>query len=266
MKKKCAVFTIVKNEDYFLPIWIKHYQRFFDNSDIYVLDHQSDDDSTNNLDVNVVEVINELTFDHQWLVDTVENFQSKLLEEYECVLFAEADEIIYCLEKPLDEMIDDFLNNTENDCVRAHGYEIKQNNELNISHNDLIIPNRNYWYESGNYSKTLLSKVRLNWIWGFHYPIKDKSKLWSDGNAINIEFINKKTNKDYNLFLLHLHRLDFKLMRERHKKRSKWNHRNDGGGGHNLTDDINTLETYFNDITAELKEIPEEHKIALNGL
>ena len=45
-KKKCAVFTIVKNENYFLPIWLKHYKRYFDNSDIYVLDHQSNDGST----------------------------------------------------------------------------------------------------------------------------------------------------------------------------------------------------------------------------
>lgn len=42
MKKKCAVYTIVKNEDYFLPKWIKHFNKYFDKSDIYILDHQSD--------------------------------------------------------------------------------------------------------------------------------------------------------------------------------------------------------------------------------
>jgi hypothetical protein len=80
MKKKCAVYTIVKNENYFLPKWIKHFTKYFDNSDIYILDHQSSDGSTSNLDVNVIEVINELAFDHQWLLDTVENYQSVLLE------------------------------------------------------------------------------------------------------------------------------------------------------------------------------------------
>ena len=59
MKKKSAVFTIVKNENYFLPIWIKHYKKYFNESDMYVLDHQSNDASTNNLSVNVVPVINE---------------------------------------------------------------------------------------------------------------------------------------------------------------------------------------------------------------
>ena len=49
--KDCAVFTIVKNEKLFLPIWIKHYKKFFDNYDIYILDHESNDDSTKNLGI-----------------------------------------------------------------------------------------------------------------------------------------------------------------------------------------------------------------------
>jgi hypothetical protein len=70
--KDCAVFTIVKNEKLFLPIWIKHYKKFFDDSDIYILDHESNDDSTKNLDVNVIPVYNEFTFDQNWLINTVQ--------------------------------------------------------------------------------------------------------------------------------------------------------------------------------------------------
>ena len=102
MKKKCAVFTIVKNENYFLPIWLKHYKKYFNNSDIYVLDHQSNDGSTNNLDVNVIRIDYKLAFDHHWLVQTVQQQQTKLLEEYESVLFAEVDEIIYTVNEPLN--------------------------------------------------------------------------------------------------------------------------------------------------------------------
>ena len=85
------MFTIVKNESYFLPIWIKYYSFFFDKNDIYILDHDSDDNSTTELDVNVVNIHNTLAFDHQWLVDTVQDFQQKLLEKYKCVLFSESD-------------------------------------------------------------------------------------------------------------------------------------------------------------------------------
>ena len=109
MRKKCAVFTIVKNENYFLPIWLKHFTKYFDSSDIYILDHQSDDGSTHNLNVNVVKIINEYTFDHQWLVDQVQDMQTKLLNNYECVLFCEVDEIIYTINKDLNLLINEFL-------------------------------------------------------------------------------------------------------------------------------------------------------------
>ena len=79
MKKECAVFTIVKNENYFLPIWLKHFKKFFKSEDIYVLDHQSTDGSTEDLDVNVIPIFNDLTFDHQWLINQVEKMQLLML-------------------------------------------------------------------------------------------------------------------------------------------------------------------------------------------
>jgi hypothetical protein len=268
MKKKCAVFTICKNEDYFLPKWIKHYKKYFDNSDIYILDHQSNDGSTLNLDVNVILVENELAFDHNWLLNVVESFQRNLLENYESVLFAEADELLYCLNQPLNEMIDDFLLDDESKYVTAHGFEIKhQEHEPIINSDDEIIKNRNYWFSSRLYTKTLLSKIPLNWVWGFHYPIYDKSRMYEPGNGFERHHINQKTNEDYNLYLIHLHRCDFDLMFKRHEIRSKWNQKYDGGGNHNRTSDIRVLYQYFNDTEgADIVEIPEPHKKHLYGI
>ena len=258
MKKKCAVFTIVKNEDYFLPIWIKHYQRFFDNDDIYVLDHQSNDGSTDKLEVNLVNVINEVAFDHQWLVETVQNFQRKLLNEYECVLFAEADEIIYSTEMDFKELIDKFLLSDKN-LLKCIGYEIIQDleNEKSISENESIIENRKYWFSTSVYNKPLLSKVSINWCWGFHnfsnYPPDDENMY------------------DYGLSLCHLHRVDFEFMLRRHEERAKnWNLKNDGyAGWYHKVGDREGVLSYFNKVVeegCEVVEIPEEHKIALKGL
>jgi hypothetical protein len=44
-KKKCAVFTIVQNENIFLPIWLKYYSKYFDPKDIYILNHDSNEES-----------------------------------------------------------------------------------------------------------------------------------------------------------------------------------------------------------------------------
>jgi len=247
MKKKCAVFTIVKNEKYFLPIWIKHYKRYFDSSDIYVLDHQSDDGSTSNLDVNIINVENELAFDHGWLCDTVVDFQKKLLEKYTCVLFSEGDEILYSVDRELDEAIDDFIL-SDFRFIRFKGFEIIQfEGEKDLLLNESIIDNRNYWFYNHLYSKILLTKDPLVWGWGFH--------------TIENYKYDEITGR-FGLTLLHLHKFDFELMLKRHKERIyKLNVSNDDCGGQNKSFDREELLKYFNDHNNFLVErIPEMYK------
>lgn len=250
-KKKVAVFTIVKNEKYFLPKWIKHYKQYFDESDLYILDHQSNDGSTDNLTVNVVPVINELAFDHQWLVNTVQDFQIKLFESYEVVIFAESDELLYTTNKPLNEMIDDFIADQSQQFISCVGYEVMQqiDSEATIMNTDKIFKYRDYWYRSSfHYDKTLISKIPLKWVWGFHdthmYP----------------------KNYGFDLHMVHLHRCDFELMFERHAERAKkWNIKDDGQGvgfQHRLGERNQVLD-YFNNIPAPVEKIPDSHKTIL---
>lgn len=251
-KKKCAVFTIVKNENYFLPIWLKHYKKYFDNSDIYVLDHQSIDGSTNGLDVNIELIINEFAFDHQWLVETVQNFQVKLLEKYESVLFVEADEIVYTVEKPLNLVIDEFLNNKQLTVQSCISRELIQNLETEKPLNDdeLIITNRNYWFEDGMYHKTLLSKVPLKWVLGFHSTT------------------NKTPDHTYNLRLCHLHRFDFEIMLKRNIHRlNNVKIKNDGlSGFQNKITQREDLMKFFLSGNKNIESIPEEHKNTLKHI
>lgn len=85
-----AVFTIVQNEPVFLPLWLRYYGRYFEPCDIYVLDHDSIDRSTEGVDAryNLLGVHRDESFDHEWLKNTVAAFQTFLLHSYENVLFA----------------------------------------------------------------------------------------------------------------------------------------------------------------------------------
>ena len=255
--KDCAVFTIVKNEKLFLPIWIKHYKKFFDNYDIYILDHESNDDSTKNLDVNVIPIYNEFTFDQNWLISTVQNFQCELLKNYKAVLFAEGDELIYTLDKPLNEIINLFINDETVNYQTCNGYEIIQNleTEKSLSENDEIIKNRNYWYYSPQYyCKTLLSKIPLNWHYGFH------------------ETTSSQRDYKYNLFLCHLHKYDFEQMLFRHQERAlKWKYHSDvterGLSWHNYISEKDKILELFNTTHGyPIIEIPENHKLSLNHI
>lgn len=256
MKRKCAVFTIVKNEKYFLPIWLKHYKRFFDNQDIFVLDHQSNDGSTEDLDVNVVPVNNDVAFDHQWLVEVVQAFQRRLLQDYDCVLFAESDEILYSTEHNLDEMISKFMAE-DNDYIICTGFEITQNigNEPELKKDSSIIENRNFWYANSQYNKPLLTKVPLQYAWGFH-------------NLAHYPEHGGRLGK-YGFTMAHLHRVDFELMMERHEERVKnWNLKDDGyAGWHHKVAERQELMDYFNlpfKEGCQLVEIPSTHKVRLS--
>lgn len=248
MKKNCAVFTIVKNENFNIKIWLAHYKKFFDASDIYVLDHQSTDRCTNDLDVNVISVENDLAFDHQWLVNTVQQFQSDLLTKYKCVIFAEADELVYSTGKPLSETIEDFIQ-SDAEYITCQGFDVLQNltEEKPLELGEDVFKHRNYWYPNPIYDKTLISKVPLHWEWGFH----------------------KTTRPDafgFNVFMAHLHRVDFEQMYLRHNERAtKWNLKNDGGAGfHHRIGDREGVMNFFNEVPHHaVTSIPEEHKCQL---
>lgn len=251
-KRKCGIFTIVKDEKFFLPIWLRYYKQFFEDIDIYVLNHQSTDGSTENINVNVINVSNEVHFDHKWLVATVQNFQKELLQKYQAVIFAEADEILYGLNQNLNDLIDTFIS-SKHKFITCNGYEIMQKLEIEkpISNTDSILLNRNYWFKEPMVDKTLLSKVPLEWSVGFHKC--------------------NYTNYYSNLYMAHLHRVDFNMMLERHHLRStKWNLCQEDlkkkWGWHHAIGDKDGVLKIFNMHVKDIVEIPTDHKNSLTGL
>lgn len=248
MKKKCAVFTTVKNENIFLPIWLRHYQQYFANEDIFILDHHSTDGSTLNLSVNVKIVENEYVNDHEWLIKIAQNFQKELLNDYECVIFAESDEILYSTKKPFNEFVDEFISGNES-YITFNGYSVIQDiqRETTLYPGDKIFQKRNYWYKDIAEDKTLLSKVPLEWKWGFH------------------SLKNLDNNYCSDAYIAHLHRFDFETMVKRHQERTSFKQKNDGGGTHWKSNRNEILEI-FKTIQSQPSLIPYEHKKVLEHL
>ena len=209
-KKRCCVFTFVKNEKIFLPIWLKYYSRFFDKDDIYVLDHDTDDGSvqecSKHYGFKVIKLHHE-HYDEIWRTGVVCQKQTELLQSYEYVLFTDADEIIIPNPGKYKDLKDYIIRCSE-DCVVCAGHELIhiRQKEPPIDLNKPILNQRKYWYPNYCYDKPLLARKPLAWAYGFH-------------NAVNMGGY-----RDKDLWLFHLHKMDFDTCWDKHKRISnyKW--------------------------------------------
>ena len=205
-KKPYCIFTFVKNEMFNLSIWLRYYKQYFKKEDIYIVNHESNDGSIDWLrrfGYNIIDVHNDEIFDHEWLLNTTKRIQRELLEKYEVVVFAEADELIV-LNSPFDDSLTDMLEQFrlgDKKVIRVTCFtpiQMKTEEECDSFN---ILNDRKYWYRDKHMNKPMISKIPLEWEYGYH-------------NARNII-------EDANPYILmvHLHKLDYK---EAFLKNKRW--------------------------------------------
>jgi hypothetical protein len=240
----CAVLTIVQNESIFFPIWLAYYSRFFGPSDIYVLDHDTDDGSTAGTGFVRIPVSHK-TFDNTWMVSTVEHHQRELLKRYDVVLVVDVDEIV--APEPTWGTLGDYLTRFDEEWVNCMGYEVlhMRDREPPFRPDLPVLRQRAYWYANDLYDKPSVSSVPLTWRPGFH------------GRT------DFHMNADPDLRLIHLHRMDFEICKARHRRwRSRpWNRRDvkAGWGTHNrVTEDSEFVTWFYEDSTVPAISIEPE--------
>lgn len=222
-----AIFTIVKNERFFLDVWYKYYSQHFEQKDIYILNHDTTDgsiDKYRNL-ANIIDLKHEIHFDHVWLRHVVESFQKELLDTYDVVCFTEVDEFII----PRNELLSDYLESfakSENQYVTCLGFELLDN--CLYDPRKKILAQKTWFRANPRFmNKTLITKIPLSYEKGFHSH-------------------SQPDNLDHNLINLHLHYFDYIVFMERVKSRiihsDKFEHGVDG-----VQNKYKTMESYFQD-------------------
>jgi Glycosyl transferase family 2 len=221
---------MVHNEPVFLPIWLGYYSRFFAPQDIYVIDNETTDGSTDREGFVRLPVAHDRV-DHEWMVRTIEELQHELIERYDVVLTTDVDEIV--APNPEFGSLDQYLDGFEEDFVNCLGYEILhlRDREPPLRLDRPILDQRGYWFAADGYDKPALATVPMSWAPGFHTRTDGELAL------------------DPDLRLIHLHRVDYDICLERHRLRSRrsWNrHDLDAGwAGHNLIADEQEFARWF---------------------
>lgn len=228
--KRRAAITIVHNEPVFLPIWLSYYSRFFAPEDIYVLDNDTTDGSTEG-DGFVRIPVHHDSVDHTWMVETVRGLQHELLDRYDAVLVADVDEIV--IPEPDWGTLGDYIDEFGEWFVNCIGYEILHmvDREPPYDPSRPILDQRGFWFANGAYNKPALATGPMDWLPGFHHRA------------------DRQVNPDPNLHLIHLHRMDFEICRERHRGRRDraWNEADVGEGwaSYNRTVEEGEFDRWF---------------------
>ena len=125
MKRGVAAVTMAYNEPVFLPLWANYYGSQFGNDHCYVVDHGSDDGSTEGLaGINVVRIPRSPMHDGK-RANFISNFVSALLEWYDTVIYTDVDEIL--IPDPNEfRSLSDFCWRSDLPVVTAIGLDVYQ--------------------------------------------------------------------------------------------------------------------------------------------
>ena len=212
-KRPWAIFTIVRQEPYYLPKWYNYYSQFLPGKVIHIINHcpESSKEVDNCCDFlrercNIY-IEKEEFFSSRWIRDTVERYQKMLLEQYEAVIFTDVDEII-CIHPSsklngLGEFMSEFLADNKNTNWRVTAYSLihlPDRGEPEFDFSKTIFDQRMYWFRDTTYDKPLISKIALKYVLGHH-------------TAANM---NKKLHP--HLYMIHLHQFDLPWYIARHQR------------------------------------------------
>jgi hypothetical protein len=278
-RRPAAVFTIVREEPVFLPIWLRYYSCHFSAEDIYVLHHTvpggPEDRCCDGLACNVEQRPNAL-FDPVWLGRVVSEKQTELLSRYRAVLFAEVDEIVLPTEGTLRDTVEEFAQQDGGAdgaaaAVACTGWEVCERLQPRSARTPGLRPDRAFcgasrqqlhhefgreppidlsrpllaqrgrWHRNTLYDKALLARAPLTYSLGFHT-------------------CEEPAARREGLLLLHLHKYDFQAYIARHEARAAMQHAPDAvanGWNTHYRATGSALMAQYLQTPAPLESIPE---------
>jgi hypothetical protein len=202
-KKKVAVITMARNDDFFLTRWINYYGRELGEENCFIyLDGEDQPVPKNAGKVNVFHqkrVVQHVVSFEKTRLGFLSEVAKSLLDRYDLIIGVDADEFLV-VDPKCGKTLVEYLSEVDIDpSVSGLGIDVGQvlgrESQLNM---DLpFLSQREYALVSSRYTKPSVISKPVNWGSGFH-RIK--------GHNFKI---------DPNLFLFHFGSVDYKMIQDR---------------------------------------------------
>lgn len=202
-KKPLAVVTMVYNEKTLLPVWLRHYGREVGPENCFILDHGSDDGSTEGVGAQVIR-LGRCPHHELQRAESASAFCNALLYAYDRVLYTDADELVVADPAVADSLTAYAGRPDVPDLVNCFGMDVHHDGagEPPLDWSRPIGEQRRLVRSVAGLCKPTYTGRRIVWSAGFHFAT-DRPK---------IEFGD--------LFLFHLAYADNDLIVARQRRRN----------------------------------------------
>jgi hypothetical protein len=168
-RHRLAAVTMTYNEPEYLPIWLRHYGNHVGLENCFVIDHGSDDGSTDRLTgCNVVKVPRS-SYDPTIQSDFNSKFCSSLLCWYRRIIYSDVDELVMP-DPAIAGTLREYCESSIPDVVTAIGLNVQHVPDLEgpLDLMRQITPQRSWVFPSSSMCKPLLINRDVRWSPGSH--------------------------------------------------------------------------------------------------
>ena len=219
--KKIAAITMARNDEFFLPRWIKYYGDEIGTENLYIYLDGTDQKIPKNAGAAHIKKLPHTDMPRaagdKYRIGLMNDLARELLKSYDIVIGCDCDEFLIVdtnTNKTLAEYLSDIqIKNT----VSGLGLDVGQNMncESTLDASAPILPQREYALLSTRYTKPVVKNAPVDWGSGFHSI---------SGHNFHI---------DKNLYLLHFGAVDMQMLEQKAAARgADWlNHLRRRGNG-----------------------------------
>jgi hypothetical protein len=188
--KVCAI-TNVFNEKRNLPVWLGHYGRQLGYENCIILDHGSDDGSTNDLKgAGRVYLPRRTKFNEDDRIQLITELANNLLNYYDAVLYTDCDEMLVA-DPRIHANLVSYCEQMTRPVAHAIGLNVRHNIQAEppLDNDRPILEQRTTAQFVGSMCKPLIIKEPVSWGGGFHCCMTPPS--FDDLYLFHLRYVDK---------------------------------------------------------------------------